>query len=68
MHHQIDGWIERGLTAGAGGGKLVGAGGGGFILFYAESKADLRAEMLDLGLDEVRFAFDYEGSTTIVSR
>ena len=68
LHQQIDGWIERGLTAGAGGGKLVGAGGGGFILFYAESKADLRAEMLDLGLDEVRFAFDYEGSTTIVSR
>jgi D-glycero-alpha-D-manno-heptose-7-phosphate kinase len=68
LHEQIDGWIERGLTAGASGGKLVGAGGGGFVLFYAESKADLRAEMLDLGLDEVRFAFDYEGSTTIVSR
>lgn len=68
LHQQIDGWIERGLTAGASGGKLVGAGGGGFVLFYAESKAELRAEMLDLGLDEVRFAFDYEGSTTIVSR
>lgn len=68
LHEQIDGWIESGLTAGAGGGKLVGAGGGGFLLFYAENKANLRAEMLDLGLDEVRFAFDYEGSTTIVSR
>ncbi len=68
LHEQIDGWIERGLTAGASGGKLVGAGGGGFLLFYAENKAHLRAEMLDLGLDEVRFAFDYEGSTTIVSR
>ena len=68
LHEQIDGWIKRGLTAGANGGKLVGAGGGGFLLFYAENKADLRAEMLELGLEEVRFAFDYEGSTTIVSR
>jgi len=68
LHDQIDGWIEKGLTAGAGGGKLVGAGGGGFLLFYAENKAGLRAEMVDLGLQEVRFAFDYEGSTTIVSR
>ncbi len=68
LHDQIDGWIDKGLAAGAGGGKLVGAGGGGFLLFYAENKAGLRAEMVDLGLQEVRFAFDYEGSTTIVSR
>lgn len=67
MHDQVDKWIRSGIDAGAGGGKLVGAGGGGFLLFYAEVPADLRMAMRDLGLEEVRFAFDYEGSATIVS-
>jgi D-glycero-alpha-D-manno-heptose-7-phosphate kinase len=65
-HHTVDDWIRRGIDAGALGGKLVGAGGGGFLLFYAESKEDLRAEMTALGLPEVRFTIDYEGSSTIV--
>jgi D-glycero-alpha-D-manno-heptose-7-phosphate kinase len=67
LHHQVDGWIEKGIAAGAAGGKLVGAGGGGFLLFYAESKADLRMAMAALGLVEVRFAFDDDG-TKIVGR
>ncbi len=46
---------------GALGGKLVGAGGGGFLLFYAEDKARLRSAMADSGLHEVRFGFDYMG-------
>lgn len=66
-HHQVDGWIRRGMEAGAFGGKLVGAGGGGFLLFYSEPKTDLRASMGEAGLDEVRFAIDYEGSTTIAT-
>ena len=51
--------------AGALGGKLVGAGGGGFLLFYAEEKAGLRPQMADVGLEEVRFGIDYHGSTTL---
>lgn len=67
VHQQVDEWIRRGIDAGADGGKLVGAGGGGFLLFYAEAKADLRASMHGLGLEEVRFGFDYDGITTLVS-
>ena len=67
IHRTVDGWIRSGVAAGARGGKLVGAGGGGFLLFYAEDKAHLRATMADVGLDEVRFALDYMGSTTLVA-
>ena len=67
IHHTIDGWIRHGITAGAAGGKLVGAGGGGFLLFYAEDKAKLRVAMNELGLAEVRFGIDYHGTTTVIS-
>ena len=67
MHDQVDGWIRDGIAAGALGGKLVGAGGGGFLLFYAEDKAGLRAAMAELGLEEVRFGIDYQGTTTVVT-
>jgi D-glycero-alpha-D-manno-heptose-7-phosphate kinase len=66
MHRRIDGWLRRGIDAGASGGKLVGAGGGGFVLFYAEEKRALRLAMAELGLEEVRFSFDHEGSMTLV--
>lgn len=66
-HDQVDGWIRRGLAAGASGGKLVGAGGGGFLLFYADRKAELREAMAELGLSEVSFRIDYEGSAVIVA-
>jgi D-glycero-alpha-D-manno-heptose-7-phosphate kinase len=63
---EIDGWYEVGMANGALGGKLVGAGGGGFLLFYAEDTQALRAAMAREGLDEVRFSFDLDGSTVIV--
>jgi len=66
IHDQVEDWIRAGLACGARGGKLVGAGGGGFLLFYAEEKPQLRRAMADLGLEEVRFGFDYGGSTTVV--
>jgi D-glycero-alpha-D-manno-heptose-7-phosphate kinase len=66
-HAQVDAWIREGIAAGALGGKLVGAGGGGFLLFYADAKVQLRHRMADLGLEEVRFGFDYEGAKTLVS-
>lgn len=67
-HDQVNNWIREGIQVGALGGKLVGAGGGGFLLFYADRKADLRLRMSQLGLPEVPFSFDYEGSTVLVAR
>ena len=63
---QIDAWIQKGLDAGALGGKLVGAGGGGFLMFYSEGTSDLRAAMQEEGLPELRFSFDYEGTKLVV--
>jgi D-glycero-alpha-D-manno-heptose-7-phosphate kinase len=55
-----------GRENGALGGKLVGAGGGGFLLFYTEEKSRLRRTMADAGLREVRFRFDFEGTRTVI--
>lgn len=59
---QIDEWYELGRKSGAIGGKLVGAGGGGFLMFYAEDTSRLRRAMTNAGLAEVRFRFDFEGT------
>ena len=48
------------------GGKLVGAGTGGFLMFYATDPTALRAAMAAENLQETRFAFDLDGSTVIV--
>jgi len=58
----INRWYDIGRENGAVGGKLVGAGGGGFLLFYAADRDALRRAMAREGLREVRFAFDHEGS------
>jgi D-glycero-alpha-D-manno-heptose-7-phosphate kinase len=62
----IDEWYEMGRANGAIGGKLVGAGGGGFLMFYAEDRRRLRQSMKQAGLDEVRFAFDFEGTKVLL--
>jgi D-glycero-alpha-D-manno-heptose-7-phosphate kinase len=62
---QIDAWYELGRANGVVGGKLVGAGAGGFLMFYAEEPARLRRVMAEAGLDEVRFRFDHDGSTVL---
>ena len=54
----IDGWYQLAMNSGAIGGKLVGAGGGGFLMFMAKDRNQLRKAMLDVGLEEVRFKFD----------
>jgi D-glycero-alpha-D-manno-heptose-7-phosphate kinase len=64
---QIDAWYTLGLQNGALGGKLVGAGGGGFLMFYATERNRLRRAMLQAGLEEVRFRFDFEGTKTLLS-
>lgn len=58
----IDEWYDHALRNGALGGKLIGAGGGGFLMFYTEEKSRLRHAMREKGLTEVRFRFDFEGT------
>ena len=58
----IDSWYDLALANGATGGKLIGAGGGGFLLFYTEEKGKLRAALKKAGLMEVKLGFDYEGT------
>jgi len=54
------------MQNGARGGKLVGAGSGGFMLFYAADKPRLRAAMTAEGLHEMDFAFDFDGSIVLL--
>ena len=63
----IDEWYDLGRANGAIGGKVVGAGGGGFLLFYAEDRGRLRQAMARAGLEEVRFRFDFEGTKVLLS-
>lgn len=59
---RIDEWYDLALANGAQGGKMIGAGGGGFLMFYVKDKARLRDAMRDTGMSEVRFRFEKEGS------
>lgn len=63
----IDEWYELARRNGALGGKLIGAGGGGFLMFYTEDRTRLRHAMSAVGVKEVRFQFDFEGSKVIAS-
>jgi D-glycero-alpha-D-manno-heptose-7-phosphate kinase len=62
---QIDEWYDLAIKSGARGGKMIGAGGGGFLMFYAEDKVKLRHTMRLAGLPEVRFRFDFLGTQVI---
>ena len=64
-NEKITQWYELALKNGAIGGKLIGAGGGGFLMFYANDKVRLRQVMCKAGLQEVRFRFDFEGTKLI---
>lgn len=66
-NQQIDQWYELGMKNGAVGGKLVGAGGGGFLMFLAHDRNKLRHAMTGEGLEEVRFKFDFEGTKVVMS-
>jgi D-glycero-alpha-D-manno-heptose-7-phosphate kinase len=63
---RIDELYEIGRKNGAIGGKLIGAGGGGFLMFYTESKRQLREAMHNAGVEELRFRFDFEGTKVLV--
>lgn len=62
---RINAWYDFALEHGALGGKLIGAGGGGFLMFYTEHSARLRHAMRQEGLREVRFRFDFEGTKLV---
>jgi len=58
----INDWYDCAMANGALGGKIIGAGGGGFLMFYANDKTRLRHAMREKGLKEIRFRFDFEGT------
>lgn len=62
---EIDNWYEKAIKSGATGGKLLGAGGGGFLLFYApeEKHDDIRKSLHEL--EEIKFGFDWQGTTLV---
>lgn len=62
---KINEWYDLALQNGAIGGKMIGAGGGGFLMFYAEDKVQLRQAMKQAGLQEVRFHFDFMGTQVV---
>jgi D-glycero-alpha-D-manno-heptose-7-phosphate kinase len=61
----IDQLYELARANGALGGKVIGAGGGGFLMFYTEDKTRLRHAMREAGLREVRARFDFAGTTVV---
>ena len=61
----INDCYDHAMAHGALGGKLIGAGGGGFLMFYAADKKKLRHAMREKGLQEVRFRFDFEGTKVV---
>lgn len=64
---KIDIWYDEAINNGAIGGKVVGAGGGGFLMFLADDRDKLRNKMSSIGLEEVRFKFDFEGTKIVNS-
>jgi D-glycero-alpha-D-manno-heptose-7-phosphate kinase len=61
----INDMYELARANGALGGKLIGAGGGGFLMFYTEEKTRLRQAMRAAGLRELRTQFDFAGTTVV---
>lgn len=61
----INDWYDYAMSNGALGGKLIGAGGGGFLMFYTEEVTRLRRAMREKGMREVRIRFDFEGTKIV---
>ncbi len=66
---RIDRWYEKARAAGALGGKIVGAGGGGFLMLYCSdgTKGRVREAMREAGLREMPYRFDFEGAKVLVN-
>ena len=63
---RINDCYDYAMKNGALGGKLIGAGGGGFLMMYTEDKTKLRLAMREREMKEVRFRFDFEGTKTLI--
>jgi D-glycero-alpha-D-manno-heptose-7-phosphate kinase len=66
---QIDSWYHQAREAGALGGKVIGAGGGGFLMLYCPNgvKGDVRNALAQEGLQEMPYNFDFEGAKVLVN-
>ena len=64
-NERINRWYDLAMQNGAVGGKLIGAGGGGFLMFYCEERSRVRRVLADDCLEEVRFRFDFEGTKVV---
>jgi D-glycero-alpha-D-manno-heptose-7-phosphate kinase len=64
--NKIDEWYELAMKNGALGGKLIGAGGGGFLMFLADDKRRLRKTMREAGMTDVPFRFDQLGAQVVL--
>lgn len=64
---RVDEWYDIALKNGALGGKLIGAGGGGFLMFLAEDKRRLRRALREAGMQEVDFRFDQLGAQVVLN-
>lgn len=62
---QIDAWYATGIANGALGGKLLGAGNGGFIMFYAPRERHAQIADALSGLELVKFCFDRTGAQIV---
>jgi D-glycero-alpha-D-manno-heptose-7-phosphate kinase len=65
-NERINHWYDLAMQNGALGGKLIGAGGGGFLMFLCEERSRVREVMAEEGLEEVRFRFDFEGTKVMI--
>jgi D-glycero-alpha-D-manno-heptose-7-phosphate kinase len=63
---RINHWYDLAIKNGALGGKLIGAGGGGFLMFLCEERTRVRQALADEGLEEVRFRFEFEGTKVVI--
>ena len=63
---RVDELYELARSHGATGGKLVGAGGSGFLLFHTNDRRRLRATMAAAGVSEMDFRFDFDGSVVLL--
>lgn len=64
----LDKVYDAAIANGALGGKIVGAGGGGFLMFYSENKKALRDEMKNFKLQEMKFRFDHFGVQPLINQ
>jgi D-glycero-alpha-D-manno-heptose-7-phosphate kinase len=64
-NNEIDTYYDYGIKNGDFGGKLIGAGGGGFLMFYTEDSKFLENKFKKIGLKKLDYQFDFEGSKLV---